>query len=284
MPSRKANVITVINLKGGVGKTHATWLLTGACQERSQRLLAIDCDMQANLSRSFLEPDDTGPGLELLFHPGADVDPHELVRRTRYSHIDILPASPLLAQFDVADQRTWEKADLHLSLVDAITEIRGEYDYVVLDCPPRLSLVSFASLCASDAVVIPLEAADWGAQGIVQVTSAVEYVKQKYNRDLKLLGYLISRFRRARSVQQSYRVKLKEHFGTLAFDTVIPDLARFEQSVTNAIPITIYAPSSQEAGIARRLFNEIKRRLHDVGEQGTGSGFANVQHTSGTAV
>ena len=284
MPFRKANVITVINLKGGVGKTHTTWLLAGVCQERKKRLLAIDCDMQANLSRSFLDPDDSGPGLELLFHPGADVDPHEIIRPTRYSHIDILPASPLLAQFDVADQKTWEKADLHMSLIDAITEVREEYDFVVLDCPPRLSLVSFAALCASDAVVIPLEAADWGAQGIVQVTSAVDYVKQKYKHDLRLLGYLISRFRRARSVQQTYRVKLKEHFGTLAFDTVIPDLARFEQSVTHGIPITLFAPSSQEAGIARKLFNEVEQRLGRAGEQGNGGSNANVQPACQVAV
>ena len=283
MPSRRAKVITVINLKGGVGKTHTTWLFSGVCQERSKRLLAIDCDMQANLSRSFLEPDDTGPGLELLFHPSAELDPQEIIRQTRYSHIDILPATPVLAQFDIADQNTWEKSDLHLSLVDAVSTVRGDYDYVVIDCPPRLSLVSFAALCASDAVLIPLEAADWGAQGIVQVTSAVEYVKQNFNRNLRLLGYLISRFRRARAVQQSYRVKLKEYFGTLAFDTVIPDLARFEQSVTNGVPITLSAPSSPEAGIARRLFDEIQSRISKSGDKGTGGRLAHVQLACDTA-
>ena len=283
MPSSESKVITVINLKGGVGKTHTAWLFGGVCQERSERLLAIDCDMQANLSRSFLEPDDAGPGLELLFHPGAEVDPQRIIRQTRYSHIDILPATPILAQFDIADQNTWEKADLHLSLVDAVSGVRGDYDYVVIDCPPRLSLVSFAALCASDAVLIPLEAADWGAQGIVQVTSAVEYVKQNFNRNLRLLGYLVSRFRRARAVQQSYRVKLKEHFGTLAFDTVIPDLARFEQSVTNGIPITLYAPTSPEADIARRLFEEIQWRIGHGGDQGFSSRLADVQLAGGAA-
>lgn len=170
MAASQAKAITVINLKGGVGKTHTVWLLTGVCAERGSKLLVIDCDTQANLTRSLLDDQDRAPGLELLFHPGADTDPRSLVRQTRFSSVDVLPARPALARFDLADQATWEKSDLHLSLVDAVAELRGEYEYLIFDCPPRLSLVSFAALCASDYVVIPLEAADWGAQGIVQVT------------------------------------------------------------------------------------------------------------------
>ena len=283
MADSRAKAITVINLKGGVGKTHTAWLLTGVCAERGTRLLAIDCDTQANLSRSLLEDRDSEPGLEVLFHPAADTDPTKLIRPSRFSSVDILPARPSLARFDVADQATWEKSDLHLSFVDLVAELRGQYDYLVFDCPPHLSLVSFAALCASDYVVIPLEAADWGAQGIVQVTSAVEFVVRNYNPRLKLLGYLVSRFRRARAVQQSYRVKLQEHFGTLAFDTVIPDLARFEQSVTNGVPITLYAPSSLEADIARQFFAEVERRISHAGKQGPCGCREDVQFASGVA-
>ena len=131
----------------------------------------------------------------------------------------------------------------------------------MFDCPPRLSLVSFAALCASDYVVIPLEAADWGAQGIIQVTEAINYVRRRYNPRLTLLGYLVSRFRRARAVQQSYLVELRKHFGPLAFDILIPDLARFEKSVTLGVPITLHAPASVEAGVARRFFAEVQRRI-----------------------
>ena len=259
--------ITVINLKGGVGKTHTVWLFTGVCQERGRKLLCVDCDTQANLTRSLIEEGRHGPGLEMLFHPGADTDPTELIQRTRYSHVDLLPASAELARFDLADQQAWERSDLHLSLVQPAETARDTYDFVIFDCPPRLSLVSFAALCASDYVIIPLEAADWGAQGIVQVTAAVDYVRGRYNPRLQLLGYLVSRFKRARSVQQSYLVQLKEHFGTLAFATVVPDLARFEQAVTSATPITLFAPSSPEAQVARRLFAEVERRIQGSGAQ-----------------
>jgi chromosome partitioning protein len=201
------------------------------------------------------------PCLEALFHPGADCDSQSLIRRTRFSSIDLIPASPLLAPFDLSDQTAWEQTDGQFALAEANRAVRNQYDYVVFDCPPRLSLVSFAALCASDYVVIPLEAADWGAQGIMQVTAAVEYVQSQYNPNLQLLGYLVSRFKRARSYQRSYLAKLREHFGGLAFDTVVPDLARFEKSVTLGVPITLHSPASIEAGIARRLFAEVERRI-----------------------
>jgi len=262
-------VITVLNLKGGVGKTHTAWLLAGVCQERGKKLLAIDTDTQGNLTRSLLPEGFTGPAIEALFDPAADTALTSLIRPTRFSHIDVIPASPDLAPFDLSDQHAWEAADGHLSLAEALNELQGDYEYVLIDCPPRLSLVSLAALCASDFVVIPLEAADWGAQGIMQVTAAVDHVRTRHNSKLELLGYLVSRFKRARSFQRSYLRKLREHFGPLAFDTVVPDLARFEKSVSLGVPITLHAPASIEAGIARRFFAEIDRRICRCRRRGT---------------
>lgn len=258
-----AHVISVLNLKGGVGKTHAVWLLASVCQERSLRVLLVDTDTQGNLTNSFVAVPEKQPGVEALFHPGADQDIHAIIQRTAHSHIDILPSGPALAPYDLSDQKQWERSDLHLSLVDSVAQVRPHYDFIVFDCPPRLSLVSFAALCASDAVIIPMEAADWGAQGIVHVTAAIQYVQRHYNSRLQLLGYLVSRFRRARAYQQSYLKQLRTHFGHLAFDTFIPDLAQFEKSVTDRIPITLHAPRSQEADIARAFFDEVSRRSQE---------------------
>ncbi len=279
-PSRSARVLTVLNLKGGVGKTHTAWLLAAVAEERQRRILVIDTDTQCNFSSSFLSLPDGRAGLEVVFDPAAELEVASLIRRTDYPHIDVLPATPSLSRFDLSDQQTWEKADLHLALAHGLAGVRNSYDLIVIDCPPRLSLASFASLCASDAVLIPLEAADWGAQGIVQVKTATDYVRRKFQPNLALLGYLVSQFKPRRSFQQAYLSRLRTHFGDLAFDTIVPDLAEFEKSVATRIPITRYAPRSRAAGIARALFDEVERRfvaLESVRGQGSRS---SLHHTN----
>ena len=276
--SRRATAITVINLKGGVGKTNTVWLLAGVCQERGKKLLVIDTDTQTNITKSLLTSGGSPvPGVEALFNPRTETDLNGLIRQTRYAQIDLLPANPVLSAYDLSDKKPWERSDLHLSLAEGLHAIRDRYDYIVFDCPPRLSLVSFAALCASDFVMIPLEAADWGAQGIVQVTAAVNHVRERYNASLVRLGYLVSRFKRARAYQRSYLAKLREHFGTHAFDTIIPDLAGYEKSVTHGIPITLHAPASIEAGIARRFFAEVQRRIHRSRRGSPPGGWQHVQ-------
>jgi chromosome partitioning protein len=270
-PSRsQAQVITMLNLKGGVGKTHATWLLAAVCLERQQRMLLIDTDTQGNLSNSFLRETPHQPGVERLLDPSVDADIHEVIQRTAYPGIDIIPASGAVAPFDEADQSKWERADLHRSFVDPVRQVRADYDFIVFDCPPRLSLVSFAALCASDHVIVPLEAADWGAQGIVQVTEAAEYVRQRFNGGLRLLGYLVSRYKAGRSYQQTYLQGLRKHFGVKVFDTTIADLAGFERSVTDAVPITQHNSRGRPAAIARRFFDETCRRIAEAQPQGRG--------------
>jgi cellulose biosynthesis protein BcsQ len=175
----------------------------------------------------------------------------------------ILPPSsfPEIAQFDLSEQRKWEKADLHRSFLDPIRSVQPHYDFVVFDCPPRLSLASFAALVASDHVIVPLEAAEWGAQGITQVTEAVEYVRERFNPNLNLLGYLVSRFKPRRTYQATYLTELRKHFGPRVFDTVITDLAGFERSVTDAIPITQLEPNGRRN--ARAFKEEGKGSVSD---------------------
>ena len=282
---RRATAITVINLKGGVGKTHTTWLLAGACQEAGKRVLLVDLDTQSNLTNSFRQPGSDWLTVERVFDPASDASLSELIQHSAFSHIDVVPAGPRLTRFDETDRHRWEQSDTHLSLIEPLANVRADsdYNYVIFDCPPRLSVVSYAALCASDYVIVPLEAADWGAQGIMQVTAAIQEVQRLYNPRLKLLGYLVSRFKRARAYQQSYLKQLRANFGALAFDSVIPDVARFEQSVTDRIPITLHAPRSKEADIARAFFREVERRIKVFGAGGPKRRTKNVPRAAAVA-
>lgn len=260
-PIKQGQIITILNLKGGVGKTHTCWLLATICAERGHSMLVADLDPQGNLTSSFVDQPGDMAGAELLFDSSRSEDVRGLIRKTSFPTIDLLSSRPELARYDLSDQRQWEGAELHLSLVDPLESLRSKYDYIVLDCPPRLSLVSFAALCASDYLVIPLESADWGAQGVVQVTTAAEYVQAHYNPRLHLLGYLVSRFKAVRAYQRGYLAELRRQFGERVFDTTIPDLSSFEQSVVDRIPVTLRPKHRRAATIARGFFDEFERRV-----------------------
>lgn len=258
LPARSATAITSLNRKGGVGKTHFCWLTASAAHARGQRVLLVDLDPQANLTSSFLSDEDVIRSVEELFDATSEPDARPLIRSTPFEGIDVIPSSARLEPVNVSDG--WEAADLHFSLAEAITPIRGDYDFILFDCPPSLSLVSYAALCASDSVVIPLEAARWGALGTQHIAAAIELVQQRYNNRLRLLGYLVSRYKVRRTYQQTYLAELRKHFGDAAFETVIPDLAAFERAVTDRSLISIHSPSSRANSIATRLFDEVVRR------------------------
>jgi chromosome partitioning protein len=175
--------------------------------------------------------------------------------------VDLIPATGHFARYDLAQPEQWEAQRLHTALSDFLVELAPRYDYVLLDCPPRISLASYAALCASQYVVIPLEAADWGARGTATVRAAIERVQQHDNPDLKLLGYVVSKFKQRRTFQLAYLRQIRQAFGQDVFETVIPDSAQFERSVDNAIPITLHSPSSHASRIARRLFDELESRI-----------------------
>ena len=178
-PEHRAKALTVINLKGGVGKTHTVWLLAGVCEERGQarprHRHGHAGQYHAELPSAGAVPSSRRRGPLRSPHRHRPENPHPPHAVCRTS--TCFPSSAVLAAYDLSDQRQWERSDLHFSLAEGLRTIRDSYDYLVFDCPPRLSLVSFAALCASDYVMIPLEAADWGAQGIVQVTAAVNHAR-----------------------------------------------------------------------------------------------------------
>ncbi|QDU52958.1 ParA family protein [Gimesia panareensis] len=261
-----AQVITVINLKGGVGKTHTTWLLAGNCEVQEFKVLAVDLDQQGNLSRNLMQDPNCKStlGSASLFDPSQDVDPTQIIQQSKFPHIDFIAANSALQPLDVASQKEWEPADLQFSLVDLVQQVQGDYDYILFDCPTKLSLTGFAALTASDFVIVPLEPADWGAQGVEKVTQAIDYVKQRHNSRLELLGYLISRIKPRRQYHQIYADELRSRYGKKAFDTMIPDWAGYEQAVTHAVPVNLRRPNSKEARVAREFFAEVETRIREA--------------------
>jgi chromosome partitioning protein len=265
---RQARIITSLNLKGGVGKTHVCWLIAGVCQERGKRCLVLDLDKQGNITTSLLPSFTTGTGTDAFFNPAIDPQISDLIQRSTFSSIDIIPGGFALERFNDTDPARWEASGLVPSLVDPLASVRGLYDYVMIDCPADISLITYAALAASDYLVVPLEVVQWGALGTHHVIKAYEHVRRQHNRRLELLGYVVSRCRLGRKYQSAYVEKLRHYFGDNVFETVIPDLAQFEQSVNDRLPITLHSPRSNAASIARSFFNEVESRAERIAGRG----------------
>ena len=168
LPSR-ARVITSLNLKGGVGKTHACWLIAGVCQERGKKCLVVDLDKQGNISTTLTGEDIEGGGADQFFNPAVEPQVGSLIRSTNLSHVDLIPATFALEHYNLTDPAEWEDSGLQLALIEPLREVAAFYDYILLDCPADISLITYAALCASDFLLVPLEAAQWGALGTQHV-------------------------------------------------------------------------------------------------------------------
>lgn len=247
-----------------MGKTHLCWLIAGVCQERGKRCLILDLDKQGNISTTLLGNAAAGAGTDSFFNPALEPEINRLIRRTAYENIDCIPCDFSIERFNRTDPAEWEQTGLQLTLVDPLAEVAPFYDYILLDCPADISLITYAALCASDFLIVPLEAADWGALGTQHVRQAFDHVSRQFNSQLQLLGYVASRFKTVRKYQKNYLLELRRHFGADAFETVIADLAAFEQSVTDRIPIVLHSPSSHASTIARQFFDELEARVQKL--------------------
>lgn len=257
-----AKIITSLNLKGGVGKTHLCWLIAGVCQEQKRKCLVLDLDKQGNISSTLLGPTAQDfAGCESFFNPAVDPAIESLIAKSELSYVDAIPGSFKLEEYNNTSPGKFSETGLERSLVDPLNEVRKFYDFILLDCPADISVITYAALCASDFLMIPLETAQWGALGTQHVMKAFQHIQQAQNTSLSLLGFVASRFKRGRKYQKQYLSELRDHFGHDAFRTVIPDLAPFEQSVNDRIPIVIHSPSSNAATIARDFFQEVEERI-----------------------
>lgn len=245
-------------------------MMASACFAAGKRVLLVDLDPQANLTSSFLADDEVGQSVENLFDPSIDPDAQSLIVETSFAGVDLIPSSARLEPMNLTSD--WQDADLHLSLAEALQPIVANYDYILFDCPPSLSLVSYAALCASDFVVIPLEAARWGALGTQHIAEAIDLVQQRYNSRLQLMGYLASRYKARRAYQQTYLATMRQQCGDDAFETVIPDLAAFEKAVTDRTLISVHSPTSRANSIALGLFAEVEARAKKLTRIGRANG------------
>jgi chromosome partitioning protein len=255
-------VIAVANQKGGVGKTTTAINLSASLAAADCRVLVIDCDPQANSSSGLGFPHD--PERPSLYNLLTDQSDISLVRiQTATAGLDLIPSSRHLvgANVELVDTEGRETR-----LREAIVPIRSQYNFIFLDCPPALDLLTLNALVAADSVLIPIQCEYFALEGISALLDTVDRVKQGLNPNLVIEGVLLTMFDDRTTLMRQVAEDLRQFFNDEVFETVIPRNVRLAEAPSYGQPILQYDVTSKGAQSYLQLARELLGRYH-FGEQ-----------------
>ena len=260
-----ASTVALCNLKGGVGKTSTTFHLAGTMAKEGRRVLLLDADPQASLTQGFFGPDamralPRDRTIAALFGDGLVPDPAELIRPAGFGGVSIVPGSGHLTRHNVPEPWLCE-ADQQRALRDFAAEVRGHFDAILIDCPPNLHLCAWSALVAADHLVVPLQAEDFGSQGIAAILECVDAVRAGPNPGLHLAGYLLTMFNPRLAIHRAYEAMLRQLYGDSVLTTTIPIGADFKEAVAVRRPIVAHKPRGASARSIKALADELAARL-----------------------
>jgi chromosome partitioning protein len=248
-----SRVIAIANQKGGVGKTAVAVNLPVFLTAFGKKVLLVDTDPQANATFSLgIKPRDLNDSLyEALM---GQISPREIIRRTPFLAFDIMPTSHNLSGANIElvnmDNREFK-------LKEVIDMVKDDYDFVVIDCPPSLGVLTLNALVAADEVIIPVQAEYLALEGLSQLLYNVKMINENLERNIKILGALLTMYSRKNVVSQKIAKDLRRNFPGYVFDTVIPRTVALSESPIYGRTILRHSPNSTAVHAFRELAREI---------------------------
>ena len=255
-----AKIFCIANQKGGVGKTTTTVNLAAGLAQIGQRVLVVDLDPQGNATM--------GSGIDkrkleltvydVLLESASIAEARTKADKAGY---DVLGANRELAGAEV-DLVALERREKRIKT--AIAEVAVDYDFILIDCPPSLSMLTLNGLCSAHGVIVPMQCEYFALEGLTDLVNTIKQIHANLNPDLEIIGLLRVMFDPRITLQQQVSDQLKAHFGNKVFDTVIPRNVRLAEAPSYGLPGVVFDPSSKGAQAFVDFAKEMVRRIETM--------------------
>ncbi|MGQ3052245.1 MAG: ParA family protein [Roseateles sp.] len=255
-----AKIFCIANQKGGVGKTTTTVNLAAGLAQIGQRVLVVDLDPQGNATM--------GSGIDkrkleltvydVLLESASIAEARVKAEKSGY---DVLGANRELAGAEV-DLVALERREKRIKT--AIAEVTADYDFILIDCPPSLSMLTLNGLCSAHGVIVPMQCEYFALEGLTDLVNTIKQIHANLNPDLQIIGLLRVMFDPRITLQQQVSDQLKTHFGNKVFDTVIPRNVRLAEAPSYGLPGVVFDPSSKGAQAFVEFAKEMVRRIETM--------------------
>ena len=248
-------IIAVANQKGGVGKTTTAVNLAACLAEKRKKVLLVDCDPQGNASSGF--GIDKSALEQTIYHVlinGAHIQ--EVIRPTEY-RVDVLPANIELAGAEVELVTAISR---ETRLKRALEPVQDRYDYILIDCPPSLGLLTLNSLAAADSVLMPIQCEFYALEGVSQLMNTIDLVRSNLNPQLEIEGVVMTMYDSRTRLAEQVVAEVREAFGDVVYRTMIPRTVRLSEAPSYGQPILYYDKRSKGAEVYQKLAKEVISR------------------------
>ena len=251
-----AKIIAFANQKGGVGKTTSCVNLCAALSLSGKRVLLVDCDPQGNASSGMGVKKSRTPNIyDMLIH---DVPSEDCVVHTDFG--DVIPSG---REFAAATVELISRGNREKVLYTALQRLYTEYDYMFLDCPPSLELITVNALAAADSVLIPMQCEYYALEGIADLMTSIRICKRKLNRKLEVEGILLTMYDARANLSNQVAGELRKHLNDKIYETVIPRSIRLSEAPSHGIPGVLYDRSNKGSKAYMTLAEEFLRRTEN---------------------